>query len=227
MDTINRTSDSRGFVNTIIGILVFGSLWGLSEIALGGALKAASFPYRSGLLTGIGMAIMAAALAVSKKPVIPIGVGAVAVLAGLLVVPVLHVSPMCKANSSLALVLESGSLTLAASLIASRTGKNVYGWMATGGSAALLASVAFYFAGTHFAPCAYLLSFSPGSFVVREGLVWAAFSAILVPLGYSAGERLAENRLTVVTKRSALYSGSSLVVAACWAMSALALALGL
>jgi len=227
MDTIKKISDRRGLVDVIIGILVFGSLWGLSEIALGGALKAASFPYRSGLLTGIGMAVMAMALAVSRKPLIPIGVGAVAVLVGLLVVPVLHVSPMCRANSSLALVLEAGSLTFAASLVASRRGKSVYGRMATGGSAALLASVAFYFAGTHFAPCAYLLSFTPGSFVVKEGLVWAAFSAILLPLGYSAGERLAENRLTVVTRRSALYSGSSLVVAACWGISALALALGL
>ncbi len=227
MNTINRIFNRRGLIDLILGILVLGSLWGLSEIALGGVLKAAGFPYRSGLLTGIGMAVMGMALAVSRKPLIPIGVGAVAVLVGLLVVPVLHVSPMCRANSSLAVVLESGSLTLAASLIASRTGKSVYGRMATGGSAALLASVAFYFAGTHFAPCAYLLSFSAGSFVVKEGLVWAAFSTILLPVGYSAGERLAGNQLTVVRQRSALYSGSGLVVAVCWGISALALALGL
>ena len=227
MDTTNRISDRRGLIDLIIGILVFGSLWGLSEVALGGVLKTAGFPYRSGLLTGIGMAVMAMALAVSKKPLVPIGVGAVAVLVGLLVVPVLHLSPMCKANSSLALILESGTLTLAAALIAGRTGKSVFGRVATGGSAALLASVAFYFAGTHFAPCAYLLSFTPGSFVVKEGLVWAAFSAILLPAGYSAGERLAENRLTVLTNRSALYSGSSFVVAVCWGISALALASGL
>jgi hypothetical protein len=61
--------------------------------------------------------------------------------------------------------------------------------MAMGGGAVLLASAAFYIAGMHVAPCAYLLSFKTlGAFIVTEGLVWAAFSAILLPLGCAAGE---------------------------------------
>ena len=225
MEAIKNGVSRKELVQVLIWILVFGSLWGLSEVALGGALKAAAFPYRAGLLTGIGMGIMGMALALSRKSLLPVGVGAVAVLVGLLVVPVLHVSAMCKANSSLALIIEAGSLSLAAGLITRKTGASVYGRMVTGFSAALLASAAFYFAGVHFAPCAYLLSFTPGSFVVKEGLVWAAFSGILLPIGYAAGERLAASTFPAFNRRSWYYSGSA--VALCWGISALAIAAGL
>ncbi len=100
MKTNTKTLANRqGLIHLLIWILVFGSLWGLSEVALGGGLRAANFPYRSGLLTGVGMAVMGIALASSRKPLIPIGVGMVAALVTLLVVPILHVSVMCKANS--------------------------------------------------------------------------------------------------------------------------------
>jgi len=170
-----------------VAIVVFGSLWGLSEVVLGGSLKAANFPYRAGLLTGVGMAVMGMALAMSQRSLLPIGIGAVAALATLLVVPITHVPVTCKANSCLALGLEAGSLSLAAIVAGRLATRSIYGRMGMGGGAALLASAAFYFAGTHVAPCAYLLSFTPGSFIVTEGLVWAAFSAILLPLGYAAG----------------------------------------
>lgn len=218
----------RGATNVMIGILVLGSLWGLSEVALGGGLRAANFPYRSGLLTGIGMAVMAMALAIFRRPLIPIGIGLVAASVTLMVVPVLHSSIMCKANSCIALGLEAGSLSLAAVIAGKKAGKSTYGLMGIGAAAAIVASVAFYFIGTHVAPCNYLLSFtSPGSFAIKEGLVWSAFSAILLPFGFTAGEWLATRPLPVLTERNfPLFAGSTGIVMLCWGLSGLVIAAG-
>ncbi len=229
LSNTERTQGGRqGLLYVLTSILVFGSLWGLSEVVLGGSLRAAGFPYRSGLLTGAGMGIMGVALAMSRKWLLPVGIGVVAALVTLLVVPIMHVSVMCKANSCLALGLESGSLSLAAVLVGRKASRNIYGRMGMGGGAALLASAAFYFIGRQVAPCAYLLSFTtPGSFIVTEGLVWAAFSAILLPLGYAVGELLVITPLPVLFERNlARYASSAAIVALCWGISASAIAAG-
>ena len=219
----------QGLLRLITGILFFGSLWGLSEVALGGGLRAASFPYRAGLLTAIGMAIMGIALANFRKPLMLVGIGSVAMLVNLLAVPLLHVSVACKANSCIAVGLESASLGLVAVLLMAKAGGSVYARMGSGAFAAVMASAAFYFVGTHVAPCNYLLSFtSPGTFVVQEGLVWAAFSAVLFPLGYLAGERLAVKPLPALAGRGlAYYATAAGAVILCLGFSALAIVSGL
>lgn len=207
-------------------ILLFGSLWGLSEVVLGGGLREAGFPYRSGLLTGIGMGIMVAAMVGSKKPYITPGIGAVAALVTLLVVPVLGLSPACKANSSLALIIEASSLGLMGVFLTGKPGGKVYGRAGIGALAAVIASLAFYQIGIRAAPCAYLLSFNAGSFLVKEGLVWAAFSALFVPLGYVAGEKLSRSGLNLAGSRFVYYGGTLGVLALTWGISALAIAAG-
>lgn len=190
-------------------------------------LRAAGFPYRSGLLTGVGMALMGIALAGRVRPLSLVGIGVTAALVNLLVVPVLHVSVTCKANACLAIVLESAGLGAVAALLTTRVSRTVYTRMLAGGAGALLASGAFYFLGTRLAPCDYLLSFAtPMTFVVKEGLVWAAFSAVLFPIGYLAGERLAVSRVSVAAGRALYYAGSGAIVTLCWAVSALVIAAG-
>ncbi|OGN88781.1 MAG: hypothetical protein A2Z74_03195 [Chloroflexi bacterium RBG_13_46_9] len=219
---------SQSILNLVFVVLVFGSLWGLSEVALGGSLRAAAFPYRSGLLTGIGMGVMGAALAMTRKWFLPVGIGMIAALVTLLVVPVLHASPICRANSCLALGLESGMLTLTALTIGNKANKSVLGLMAMGAGAALLASVAFYFTGIHLEPCAFLLSFTPGTFIITEGLIWAIFSAILLPIGYTIGERIAAKAVTPRIERNAYYYATGVaIIVACWGASAVAIAAGL
>lgn len=226
LKTVLKTSN-QNLLHLFAAVFVFGSLWGLSEVVLGGSLRTANFPYRSGLLTGLGMGIMGASLAVTRKWFLPVGIGVIAALATLLVVPVLHASPMCRANSCLALGLESGSLALVSLIIGKKIGGNVYGLMGIGAGAAMLASVAFYFSGVHLAPCAFLLSFTPGSFIVKEGLVWAAFSSVLLPVGYAAGEWLAVKSFAMRIESNAYYYGSSTaIVAICWGISALAISAG-
>ncbi len=110
-----------------------------------------------------------------------------------------------------------------------KTDRNVYARMGGGALAALMASAGFYFIGTRAVPCNYLLSFAtPMSFVVKEGLVWAAFTALLLPLGYLAGEKLSAKPLPTLTGRSfAYYTTVGSIVVLSWGTSALAITAGL
>ncbi|MFH1032428.1 MAG: hypothetical protein V1767_07715 [Chloroflexota bacterium] len=228
MTEMAATKSRRPNVATfLIWILVFGALWGMSEVALGGGLKAASFPYRSGLLTGIGMGILAAAAAIWRKPLMLVGIGLVAASVNLLAIPVMHLAVSCKANSCVAVVIEAASLSLVAAALMNKT--NAYVRMAGGAASAVLASAGFYLIGTHVAPCQYLWSFgNVGTFVVKEGLTWAGFAAVLVPLGYIAGEKLA-SRLQVAesTKRLAYYGTASAIIGSSLGISYFAIIAGL
>ncbi len=65
-------------VRIIIGILVFGSIWGFLEATLGGFLHMIIFPNKGAIMSGIGVAIMASALTIYRKPVMLPGIGIVA-----------------------------------------------------------------------------------------------------------------------------------------------------
>jgi len=228
MGAKTKLIDRQSIVYILLGILVFGSIWGLFEVVLGGGLRAANFPYRSGLLTGIGMGLMGMALVIYKKPAMLIGIGLVAVLVKLLAAPILHISVMCKANSCIAVFTEAVALTLVAFLLMSEMGKSVHARIGGGAVAAIIASVGFYFIGMQVAPCNYLLGFTAGGFIVTEGLIWAAFSAILLPLGYLAGMKLEAKAFPLLRRRLPLYYASTVAtVVICWGVSAIAIASGL
>jgi len=225
-------SKKAQLVDVLTAVAVLGSLWGLSEVVVGGAIRAAGLPYRAGILTGIGMGLMAIAVSVFKKPPMLAGIALVAVLCKQLVVPILHVSVMCKANSCLAVMLEGLALAGMVSLAGRRLDRSYLAQIASGASAALLASAAFYFIGMRVAPCRYLLSFNrPGGFVAFltvEGLVWAVFSAVLFPVGHWAGTRLGDTVFALSARKPSLYYITSVaLVVCCWAVSAFAIAAGL
>jgi hypothetical protein len=134
---------------------------------------------------------------------------------------------MCKANSCIAVFTEAVALSLIAFLLMSEMGKSVHVRIGTGALAAIVASVGFYFIGMQVAPCKYLLSFTPGGFIVTEGLIWAAFSAIFLPLGYLAGEKLVAITPPVLTRRPIYYAVSASTVLLCWGLSAVAIMAGL
>lgn len=225
--THGKLSSPPVLVRLIIGILVFGSIWGLSEVALGGGLSAADFPYKSGLLTGIGIGLMGMALAIYKKPAMLVGIGLVTVLVKLLAVPILHIAVACKANSCLAVFTEAVALSLVAFLLMSAMGKSVHARMGGGAAAAIIASVGFYFIGMQVAPCNYLLSFTPGGFIVTEGLTWASFSAISLPLGYLAGMKLEGKAFPWLTRKTLYDATTAATIVICWGVSAIAIASGL
>ena len=201
----------------LLGVLGFGCIWGLSEVALGSGLRAAEFPYRSALLTGIGMGIIGIALAIYKKPAMAAGIGLVAASSKLLAVPVSHLTVSCLANSCIAVALEAAALSIVAFGLMKAMETNVHARIGAGGSGAFVGSGLFWLIGMHVAPCRYLLSFSgePGRWLVTEGLIWAAFSAVLLPVGYLAGEKLLPKMAHMLATKPRLSYATAATFAAC------------
>ncbi|UCC77066.1 MAG: hypothetical protein JSW37_01525 [Anaerolineales bacterium] len=213
-----------------IGIVVFGSLWGLTEVVVDGVVRAAGLPYRAALLTGIGMGLMAAGVAAYNRLWLPVAGAGVAVAVKLLVVPILHVPASCKANSSLAVALEALALAAAVAVVG-RGMRSTKNQVAAGVMAALGSATAFWAAGMRLAPCNYLLSFNrPGgllAFMAAEGVPWALASALLVPVGYWLGARIRQKTPEWQQRPSLYYLGSGAIAACCWVASAFAIAAGL
>jgi hypothetical protein len=88
---------------------------------------------------------------------------------------------------------------------------------AVGFGSALISSLVFYHAGLRLAPCAYLLSFKASGgilrFILREGVLWAAFSSILLPAGFMAGRSMQQYavRMKEFSPRL-LYGGSAVSI---------------
>lgn len=227
----DQNTSQTSWARLLVTVLVIGSLWGFSEVVVGSAIRAAGLPFRAGILTGIGMGLMAVALGASRRPALLPGIAMVTALCHQLAVPILHVSFMCRANSALAVLLEGAALTGVAFLAGRRLAKGIPIQAASGATAALLAAGAFYFVGLRVAPCQYLLSFARSggllAFMLAEGLVWAAFSAALVPVGYWAGARLDRAVQTASLKKPArYYLTSAAIIVFCWAASAAVIAAG-
>lgn len=216
-------------VDQLIAIVVLGSLWGFSEVVLSSAITAAGIPYRAGILTGVGMGIMGIALGAFRKPFMAAVMALVAVLCKQLVVPVLHVSVMCEANSCVAVMLDGLALAGVAALAGRKLDKGYPAKIAAGAAAALVAAAAFHFVGMRVAPCQHLLSFNRAggfaAFVTSSGLVWASFSAVLFPLGYLVGTHFRDAVPALRTRKPLwYYTASAALVVCCWAASAVVIA---
>ncbi len=215
--TAFENKNALSATDQILIVLFFGTLWGLCETA-GGAVIRSSIPViRAGLLTGIAMGIMGCLFGITRKPVHLILASLVTAAAMQLAVPILHCSPLCKANSNLAVLLHASILS-APIMYAARKNRltpKVLG--AIGFGSALISSLLFYYAGLGLAPCAYLLSFQASAglplFMLREGLLWAAFSSILLPAGFMAGTSVQQHVLRMKdSSPRLLYSGSAVTI---------------
>ncbi|MFZ1948400.1 MAG: hypothetical protein WAW06_12695 [bacterium] len=227
-------SDGNGMSrrDVAIAILVLGSVWGLLEVGVGGAMKSASIPYKGDILTGLGIGLMAVLLALARRPAGLVGVAVVAVAVKQLAVPILGLSFMCKANSCLAVGLAGGALAGASAVAGARLHRSVAARVATGVAAGLVAGTAFYAIGMRVAPCQYLLSFNRQGgyvdFMAAEGLIWAALGGVFLPLGYRVGLGLNQGLVSLRARRPLLYYSVSLaIVAVAWVASGLAIAAGL
>ena len=204
-------------------VFLLGSIWGFCEVVLGGAIKLLGLPYRSAVLTGLGMGIMGVGVGVFDASVVLLGIPVVTILCKMLAVPLAGLPVMCKANSCMAVFLEAGALTFLVYMFSDFKGR----WWKQAGVgflSAVLASGVFYFLGMRVAPCQYLLSFNrPGGFfdfVLVEGMVWGLFSGLLFPVGYKLGSVI-ERRACMVPSFVYVW-----VVVLCWVSSAVAILLG-
>ena len=112
----NRLGNLPGSVRLIIGILVFGSIWGFLEATLGGFLHMIVFPNKGAIMAGIGVAIMGSALAIYRKPSMTVGIGIVAAAFKLLDVWLfaLPIASIHIINPAMAIIFESLAFSLVA-----------------------------------------------------------------------------------------------------------------
>ena len=220
-------------VRLIIGILVFGSIWGLLEATLGGFLNMIIFPNKGAIMGGIGMAIMGVALAVYRKPAMLPGIGIVAASfkwlnSWLLFVPI---SAVYIINPATAIFLESLAFCMVVAFLMKRIEKNVY----VGVWAALLAGLISVTAYGYFnvyimhAPLFERMGVSSvPEFIASHGVIQAVFFGVLAPLGYLAGKRLSAVTSPVLVRRPLyFYATSAVIICFCWGISAVAVLAGL
>ncbi|MBN1426312.1 hypothetical protein JXA88_17310 [Candidatus Fermentibacteria bacterium] len=212
-------------------LVVAGSLWGLSEVVLDAALRAFLPQVRAGVLVGVGMLLMGVVTGLGVRPMLLLAAASIAVACRQLAVPMLGASILCKANASLAVMLQACALVGVASVFGQRMHERSLIRGIAAATAALSAAGAFWVIGLRVAPCAYLMSFGrPGgfpAFLGREGLLWAAMSGLAMPVGYRWGQRVAEGAEAIRAEKSGLvYAASAVLTLSCWVMVCVATAYG-
>jgi hypothetical protein len=234
MEKDNRSScgEWQSVTRVIIGILVFGSIWGLLEATLGGFLNLIVFPNKGAIMGGIGMAIMGTALAIYRKPAMLPGIGIVAASfkwlnSWLLFVPV---SAIHIINPAMAIFLESLAFSLVITFLMYRIDKNVY----VGAWAAFLAGLISVTAYGYFS--VYILHAplfermgvsSVPEFIASHGVIQAVFFGMLAPLGYLIGKKLAATSIVVLRRPLYYYATSAAIICFCLIISVAAVRAGL
>jgi hypothetical protein len=210
-------------------LIVLASLWGFSEVVMNEWIRSFILPLRAAILTGIGMLTMGLLLGVLKRPLTLIILPFIVIALKQLVVPILGMSVLCKANSCAAVALQAFALAGAYGIFMRRGNPSLTKKAATGASAALVSSISFFLIGLKLAPCKYLLSYNQAggfmSFMVNEGLIWTLLAAISFPVGFWLGEKLRQPVLNYARKKPGFYySYSAGLVISCWVAIALTIA---
>ncbi len=172
-------------------VLVLGSLWGLSEAALGMFLRQCASTVSGSLMTGAAFLFLAAAWAISPRlrtMALMVGMAAGFKLfdALLLGLPVLHGAI---GNPIFAIVMEGAAFVLILGVVSKSIAGKAAGQGLSGGLAALVAVNVFPLVkiATGVAPCVTGTSYPLSLYYAP---IAVALSALTVPLGLLAGNAL-------------------------------------
>jgi hypothetical protein len=228
----NRLPSSRMTLDSLIIVLVFGSLWGFLEATLGGSLNLIHLPQKGAIMAGIGMSVMAAFVATSRKPGWVIGVGFVAASFKALDALILHVplsAPMVM-NPALAIVIEVLAFGVAASFLFRVVQNRNSALIACGVTTGFL-SIALY------ALTASLLGLGkwPAMDMLQKlttigytGAISVAIGTLLLLGGYSLGAWSRQALLQMkAVKPKLFYSSVTTATSLCWGLAAVAFIGGL
>ena len=224
-DSESGLGKRRDVVRLIIGVVVFGSIWGFLEATLGGFLHMIIFPNKGAIMAGIGMAIMASALAIYRKPSMLPGIGAVAAAFKLLDVWFFGWPPASIhiINPAMAIFLESLAFGIAAAFLMNKiAAKNSLVGVGTGVLAGFISATAWAYFAIYVmnAPAYARVVFTAGEFIANQGVAQAVFCGVFLPLGYMIGERLAAKTTPLLVSRLRYYATSAAIISACWAVAA-------
>jgi len=232
MESTEKRSDQRqDLVYLIIGILIFGSIWGFLEATLGGFFNMIIFPNKGAIMGGIGVAIMGTALAIYRKPSMLPAIGVVAASFKLLnvwiFVPVSYVHII---NPAMAIILESVAFGVVAVFLTDKITKNSLVGAGSGALVGFTTAIAYVYFALYVTNSPLLVRMGvsgPGEFIMNHGVVQAVFYGMLLPLGCLVGEKLRTRNFLVTMRRPLYYALSAAVVCLCWGISTTAIMAGL
>ena len=221
----------RSLLRLIVGVLVFGSIWGFMEATLGGFLHMIIFPNKGAIMSGIGVAVMASALAIYRKPAMLPGIGIVAAAFKLIDVFLfsLPVTSIHIVNPAMAIFFESLAFGLVALFLMNKITTNSFAGIGAGALVGMVTATAWVYFAIYVmnAPLYARVVFTAGEYIANQGVAQAAFSAVFLPPGFLAGTRLSTITFPALKRSPVYYAVSASSVLACWGISILAITSGL
>jgi hypothetical protein len=229
---LETRSQSASTLNTIIGILVFGSIWGLVEATLGGALHLIHFTYKGAITGGVAMAIMAAFVVTYRRPKFVFWLGVIAALFKPLSA-LIYGQPIFApfvVNPASAILLEALAFTVVVSLLFKGFESSIKTRIAAGISAGYLSAVLYAILASTIGMgnwASWGLT-ERVTAALTDGTGLAVVGTCLLFLGHLVGTKLRPNFWELMTvKPKAFYASAIAITAFCWIGAAVAFASGL
>jgi len=225
---LRTVSQSGDIVRVIIGILVFGSIWGLVEATLGGALHLVHFAYKGAITGGIGMAIMAAFVVMYRRPGLVFWLGVIAAMFKPLSA-LIYGQPVFApfvVNPASAILLEALGFTLVVSLLFKRFEGSVRIRIGAGVAAGYLSIILYAVAASALGLgkwASWGLAERATS-VLIDGTALAIAGAGLLVLGYLVSTKLRPNFWQFMTVKPKAFYASSIAITALCSVGAVAFA---
>lgn len=214
------------------GILIFGSIWGLLEATVGGALRLGLGPFFKSqlhicpcpfIVTLIGFPLMGAALAIYKKPFMIPGIGLLAASFSWLAVPFYNVPVFSTPYTTFPIVNPTIAILLSSIIFASLTSLSMKKFTTKGPTlvwvgalSSILTSIAFIYIVVNLkAPILAATGLNtPLMYIVNNGTVFAAICVLTLPLGYRIGLKTHLSLYSVVRRKPWLYHATPFAIIA-------------
>jgi len=229
---LKTVSESGDILGVVIGILVFGSIWGLVEATLGGFLHLTHFAYKGAITGGIGMSIMATFVVVYGRPRLVFWIAVIAALFKPLSA-VIYGQPIFApfvVNPASAILLEGLAFSLVVSLLFKGFESSIKMRIGAGVAAGYL-SIILYGVLASAAGMGNWASWGLAerlSSVFANGTGLAIVGTCLLLLGHLVGTKLRPNFWQLrSTKPSLFYASTTATIVSCWIIAVVAFASGL
>jgi hypothetical protein len=232
LSKLKTISESGSILHVVIGILVFGSVWGLVEATLGGALHLIHFAYKGAITAGIGMSIMATFVVVYRRPKLVFFIAAIAAMFKPLSA-LIYGQPVFApfvVNPASAILLEGLAFSLVVSLLFKGFESSIKTRIGVGVAAGYL-SIALYGVIASVAGMGIWASWGlaeRASSVLANGTGLAIVGTSLLLLGHLVSMRLRPKFWQFSDlKPRAFYASTVAITAFCWIGAVVAFASGL
>jgi hypothetical protein len=209
---------------TLLGILLFGSIWGMLEATLGALLHLIMplSPYTGAIMLSFGVFIMSAGLRTYKPESTMTFVSGIGLTASMLKgFDIFLLGPMPEViNPIFAIVIEALSFGVVVTLLQKHYHKNSFTIPLTGIASAYASHLGFPLVFAYLLKTENWLSKGIGgilAFTLKSGTYAAILCAVTAPLGYQLGESLHPRARLLLERRPTLsYALAGMIIIGCW-----------